>query len=73
MAIDPVTGRAVRTPLFIVGAVMLIGGLVPFVVALFPGSSEFAGGFLFWVFVPLGGLMMALARLRASQRSRPGR
>jgi hypothetical protein len=34
MAIDPVTRKALGTPMFIVGAVMLVAGLVPFLLAL---------------------------------------
>jgi hypothetical protein len=73
MAIDPVTRKALRTPMFIVGAVMLVAGLVPFLLALLAGSKGIPGGILFWVFVPLGGLLMALARSRASREWRQER
>jgi hypothetical protein len=54
-------------------AAMLIAGVVAFGAPPFPSSNAFAGGVLFWVFVPIGGLLIALARLRASQAWRKGR
>ena len=73
MAIDPVTRDAARTPLFIAGAGMLIAGLVPFAISLLRSSHDSASGSLFWIFVPIGGLLIALARMRASREWRRGR
>ena len=73
MAIDPVTQRAFRTPMFIAGTVMLVAGLVPLVVVSISGWNGVSAVFWLSIFAPIGALLMALARSRASQEWRQGR
>ncbi len=70
MAIDPVTRKAFRTPMFIAGTVMLVAGLVPVVVALTSGWNALSGVSFLMVFAPIGALLMALARSRVSREWR---
>lgn len=70
MAIDPVTRKAFRTPMFIAGTVMLAVGLVPLVVALTSGWSGISGVSVLTVFAPIGASLMALARSKASREWR---
>lgn len=73
MPLDPVTRTASRTPLFIAGVVMLAAGLIPAVVVLISGWNAMSGVSMLAVFAPLGALLMALARSKASQEWRQGR
>ena len=73
MAIDPVTRKAFRTPMFVAGTVMLAVGLVPVVVALISGWSAISGVSVLLVFAPIGASLMALARSKASREWRQGR
>ena len=73
MAIDPVTRKAFRTPMFLAGTVMLAVGLVPVIVALISGWSAISGVSALLVFAPIGASLMALARSRASREWRQGR
>lgn len=66
MALDPVTARAFRTPLFASGVVMLAAGLIPVTLGLISGWDAVSGVSLLSVFAPIGALLMALARSRAS-------
>ena len=73
MAIDTVTRRASRNPMFIAGVVMLAVGLVPVIVALVSGWKGISGVSLLTVFAPIGAVLMALARSKASQEWRQQR
>jgi hypothetical protein len=73
VAIDPVTGRAFRTPAFIVGTVMLVAGLVPLVLVSISGWKGISAVSWLSVFAPIGAILMALARSKASQEWRQGR
>ena len=73
MAIDTVTRRASRNPMFIAGVVMLAVGLVPAIVVLVSGWNAISGVSLLTVFAPIGALLMAQARARATQEWRQGR
>ena len=70
MAIDPVTRKAFRTPMFIAGTVMLLAGLVPVGVALISGWNSISGVSPLTVFAPIGALLMALARSKVSKEWR---
>ena len=70
---DTVTGTAFRTPMFLAGIVMLAVGLVPAIVALVSGWNAISGVSFLTVFAPIGALLMAQARSRASQEWRQGR
>lgn len=67
MAIDPVTRKAFRTPMFVAGTMMLLAGLIPVVVALISGWNAVSGVSFLMVFAPVGALLMALARSKASR------
>ena len=67
MPIDPVTRTASRTPLFIAGVVMLAAGLIPALVVLISGWKAMSGVSMLAVLAPIGALLMALARSRASE------
>ena len=73
MAIDPVTRRATRTPMFIVGTVMLVAGLVPLIVVSISGWNGVSAVSWLSVFAPIGAILMAVARSKASQEWRQGR
>ena len=73
MAIDPVTRRAFRAPMFIAGTVMLAAGLVPVIVVFISGWNGISSVSLLSVFGPIGALLMTLARSKASQEWRQGR
>ena len=73
MAIDPITSKALRAPLFIAGTVMLLAGLVPVVVVLTSGWNAMSGISLLTVFAPIGAMLMALARSKVSREWRQGR
>ena len=59
--------------MFIAGTVMLLAGLIPVVVALISGWNAMSGVSLLTVFAPIGALLMALARSKASREWRQGR
>ena len=73
MAIDPVTRRAISTPMFIAGTVMLVAGLVPLIVVSNSGWNGVSAVSWLSVFTPIGAILMALARSKASQEWRQGR
>ncbi len=73
MAIDPVSRKAFRTPLFMAGVLMLAAGLVPVVVGVISGWNPVSGVSYLSVFAPIGAVLMALARSKASQEWRQGR
>jgi hypothetical protein len=73
VAIDPITRKAFRTPMFIAGSLMLLAGLVPVVVALASGWNAMSGVSLLTVFAPIGAILMALARSMVSREWRQGR
>jgi hypothetical protein len=73
MAIDLVTRKAFRTPMFIAGTVMLLAGLVPVAVALIAGWNAMPAVSPLTVFAPIGALLMALARSKVSKEWRRAR
>jgi hypothetical protein len=73
VAIDLVTRKAFRTPMFIAGTVMLLAGLIPAVVALISGWTAMSVVSPLTVFAPIGALLMALARSKASREWRQER
>jgi hypothetical protein len=73
VAIDRVTRRALRTPIFIAGIVMLAVGLVPVIAVLVSGWNGISGVSPLTVFALIGALLMALARSKASQEWRQQR
>ncbi len=75
MAFDPVMVQAARTPMFIVGAVLLALGIVPFVLSmiLYPEGNSVGSGVLMWLLVPVGSILMWRAWSRALQGSRHGK
>jgi hypothetical protein len=73
MAIDPVSRMAFRTPMFMVGAMMLFVGLIPVVVGMSSGWSRISDASGLSVFAPIGVILMAVARSRASQDWRQGK
>jgi hypothetical protein len=70
---DSVTRTAMRTPMFIGGALMLLAGLVPVLVVLSSGWNGASAVAWLSVFAPLGAILMAVARSTASQQWRQGR
>ena len=70
---DSVTRNAIRTPMFIGGALMLLAGLVPLLVVLTSGWNGASAVSWLSVFAPLGAILMAVARSTASQQWRQGR
>jgi len=72
MAIDPVSRKAFRTPLFVTGVLMLMVGLVPVAVALISGWDRIAGYSALSAFAPIGAVLMTVARSRASREWRQG-
>ena len=73
MAIDPVTRKALRTPMFIAGTMMLLAGLVPVGVAWISGWNAVSAVSVLTVFAPIGALLMALARSKVSREWRQAR
>jgi hypothetical protein len=73
VAIDPVSKKAFRTPMFIAGALMLVTGLIPVAVAVISGWSKISGVSFLSAFAPIGVVLMAVARSRASQEWKQGR
>ena len=73
MSIDPITRKASHTPMFIAGVLMLAAGLVPVVVALISGWNQISGVLFLSVLAPIGALLMALARAKASREWRQQR
>ena len=59
--------------MFIAGTVMLAAGLVPVIVVLISGWNGISGVSMLSVFAPIGALLMALARSKASQEWKQGR
>jgi hypothetical protein len=73
VAIDPVSRKAFRTPLFIAGVLMLIVGLLPIAVGLMSGWNQITGISALSAFAPIGAILMAVARSKASREWRQGR
>ena len=73
MAIDPITRKAARTPMFIAGALMLAAGLVPVVVGVISGWDRVSDVSFLSVFAPIGVILMASARAKASREWKQGR
>jgi hypothetical protein len=59
--------------MFIAGVLMLVAGLVPVAVGVISGWDRISDVSLLSVFAPIGALMMAFARSKASQEWRQGR
>jgi hypothetical protein len=72
VAIDPITRKAFRTPMFLAGTLMLLAGLIP-VVVLISGWTAMSGVSFLTVFAPIGAVLMALARSKVSREWRQGR
>ncbi len=70
---DPVTRKAVRTPMFMAGSLMLLAGLVPLIVVLTSGWNGASAVAWLSVFAPLGAILMSVARSNASQAWKQGR
>ena len=73
MAIDPVFRKAFRTPLFVAGALMLVVGLVPIAVGVISGWNRISGVSVLSAFAPIGAVLMAVARSKASSEWKQGR
>ena len=73
MAIDPISRKTARTPMFIVGVLMLAVGLVPVVVGVISGWNRISSVSFLSVFAPIGAVLMASARSRVSREWRQGR
>ena len=73
MAIDPISRKAFRTPLFVAGVLMLIVGMVPVAVGVISGWNRIAELAFLTAFAPIGAILMAVARSRASSEWRQGR
>jgi hypothetical protein len=75
MAIDPVTLRAARTPMFVAGVVLLVLGILPLVltIILVPESNAVGPGILLWILVPVGCILVSRALFRASRDWRQGK
>ncbi len=75
MAFDSVIVKAARTPMFIVGAVLLALGIVPFVLAmiLYPEGNAVGPGILMWLLVPIGSILMWRAWSKALQSWKHGK
>jgi len=70
---DPVTRKAVRTPMFVAGALMLFAGLVPSIAVVTSGWSGASAVAWLSVFAPLGAILMVVARSSASREWRQKR
>ena len=73
MGIDPISRKAFRTPMFIAGVLMLAAGLVPVVVGVISGWDRISGVSFLSVFAPIGVILMASARSKASRQWRQER
>ena len=73
MAIDPVSRKAFRSPLFVAGVLMLMVGLVPIAVGVISGWNQVAGASALSAFAPIGAILMAVARSKASSDWKQGR
>ena len=73
MAIDPISRKAFRTPLYVSGVVMLIVGMVPIAVGVISGWNRIAEISFLTAFAPIGAILMAVARTKASSEWRQGR
>ena len=73
MAIDPVSRKAFRSPLFVAGVLMLMVGLVPIAVGVISGWNQIAGVSALSAFAPIGAILMAVARSKASSDWKQGR
>jgi hypothetical protein len=59
--------------MFLAGVLMLAAGLVPVAVAVISGWNQISGISFLSVLAPIGALLMALARSKASREWRQGR
>ena len=75
MVFDPVTVQAARTPMFIVGAGLLMLGILPFIftVILYPEGNAVGPGILMWLLVPIRAILVWRAWSRAVQAWRHGK
>ena len=73
MAVDPVSQKAFRTPMFIAGVLMLVAGLVPVFVGAISGWSKISEVSFLSVFAPIGVVLMVTARSKASKEWGRGR
>jgi hypothetical protein len=75
MTLDPVTRKVARRPMFIIGVLLLIGGIVPLVATILflPESNAIGPGFLMWVCVPIGTILVWRASSQALQEWRQGK
>lgn len=73
MALDPISRKASRSPTFIAGVLMLAVGLVPVVVGVISGWNRISSVSILSVFAPVGAVLMALARSKASREWKQGR
>ena len=70
---DPISLMTARTPMFMLGVLMLAVGLVPVVVGVISGWNRISGVSFISVFAPIGAVLMASARSKASREWRQGR
>ena len=70
---DPISLMTARTPMFMLGVLMLAVGLVPVVVGVISGWNRISGVSFLSVFAPIGAVLMASARSKASREWRQGR
>jgi len=73
VAVDPVSQKAFRTPLFVAGVLLLIVGLVPVAIGVISGWNRIAGFSVLSAFAPIGAILIAVARSKASREWRQGR
>jgi hypothetical protein len=73
VAIDPVSRKAFRTPLFVAGVLMLMVGLVPIAVGVTSGWNRIADVSGLTAFAPIGAILMAVARSKVSREWKQGR
>lgn len=73
MAIDPISQKAFRSPLFVAGVLMLIVGMIPIALGVISGWNRIASLSFLTAFAPIGAILMAVARSKASGEWRQGR
>ena len=74
MAFDPVTRKIARRPMFIIGVLLLVVGIVPLVATILfvPRSNAVGPGMLMTVCVPIGVILVWRTRSQALQEWRRG-
>lgn len=73
LAIDPISRKAARTPMFIAGVLMLAAGLVPVAIGVISGWNRISGVSFLSIFAPIGAILIASARSKASREWRRGK